>query len=229
MAIGRMFKKVSDLISSNIEDILDKAEDPLKMYNYLLNEAEEQAQEQKEAIGEVIKGVKMLEGDVTEAGRDVQKWARRVDLHEDNEQLQREAMEQQINAEKRRDELQAVVREHQSHLEMLKMQQYQLQEKIRDWRSKQKLVEVKVKAARASEGFVSPTTSFDTGRMQRTFDKLEDFADKADADIAAAAAMQELNEAPVTAEEKFQKQEVDDEVSRRLAARRSAKTEQTPV
>ena len=56
----KFFSRVSDIISANISDVLDRAEDPEKMVKLLIVEMEEHIEKAREGLSKAIAGEKQL-------------------------------------------------------------------------------------------------------------------------------------------------------------------------
>ncbi|MBD3182229.1 PspA/IM30 family protein, partial [Candidatus Poribacteria bacterium] len=81
---------------ANLNHILNKAEDPQKMFDLLLVEMRDNVQEVKEAVATAIFGVKKLEKEIADSAGKVEMWEERavLALKSDNEELARKALEQ---------------------------------------------------------------------------------------------------------------------------------------
>jgi phage shock protein A len=92
---------MSRLIRANINDMLDRAEDPEKMLNELLREMEGSIREARVQVANMIAQEKDLESDLQEAQRDGYEWGRRAELAvgSGKDDLAREALRRKRDAE----------------------------------------------------------------------------------------------------------------------------------
>src|SRR5262245_56112923 len=111
-----IFDRMGRVISSNVNSLLDKAEDPKKSIDLLLEEMKEQVRAGKKEIVEGLAAEKMLRKKVDELDVEVEKWERRAELalKADDEKLAREALVQKKRAVGERDRAEALRAEQRS-------------------------------------------------------------------------------------------------------------------
>lgn len=101
-----VFRRMSDIISSNVNSALDKMEDPKKMINLMIDKMEETSVSIRASIAEKLAAMTTLERQIREAEEAAGRWAERAKLalKKENDELAREAviekrkLEEQINA-----------------------------------------------------------------------------------------------------------------------------------
>jgi phage shock protein A len=93
--------RMSRLIRANINDLIDRAEDPEKMLNELLREMEVNIRDARMQVANMIAQEKELEADLQEAQRDSREWERRAELavSSGKDDLAREALRRRRDAE----------------------------------------------------------------------------------------------------------------------------------
>jgi phage shock protein A len=163
-----IFSKITDILNSNINAILDKAQDPVKMSKLMIQEMEDTLVEIKSSIAEVLADKKRIERSLaarTEKKKEYEAKAKlAVDKKKDD--LARKILEQivilegEINSLKSRDkELGVTVAEYRKDLTRLeeklaeaKQKQIQLYERFKAARIRKK-VEEKLYSAKTAGGF----------------------------------------------------------------------------
>ncbi len=137
-----VFTRFKDIVSSNINSMLDKAEDPEKMIRLMIHEMEETLVELKAGCASLMADRKRNEREGVEAGDKAGLWAGRAELavEKGREDLAREAL-----MEKRRwqDKLDALEMEQARFGELVEQAQAdiaQLEEKLQAAREKQRLL-----------------------------------------------------------------------------------------
>jgi phage shock protein A len=93
--------RMSRLIRANINDLIDRAEDPEKMLNELLREMETNIRDARMQVANMIAQEKELEADLKEAQRDSREWERRAEqaVTAGKDDLAREALRRRRDAE----------------------------------------------------------------------------------------------------------------------------------
>lgn len=93
--------RMSRLIRANINDLLDRAEDPEKMLNELLREMDSSISDARNQVANTIAQEKELEADLRSSQRDAREWERRAELAvgSGKDDLAREALRRKRDAE----------------------------------------------------------------------------------------------------------------------------------
>ena len=89
-----VFKRFSDIVSSNINSALDKMEDPKKMIALMIDQMEETAIDLRASIAEKSAALATLERQCAETGDSIARWSgrARLALEKGREDLAREAI-----------------------------------------------------------------------------------------------------------------------------------------
>lgn len=137
-----IFTRVRDIISSNINSMLDKAEDPEKLVKLIIREMEDTLVEVKASCAGAMASKKKAQRDLAEAQARAQEWAGKAQLAVDKgrEDLAREAL-----LEKRRytDRAEAIEKELEQSDHLITQYQQdivQLEEKLTSAREKQRIL-----------------------------------------------------------------------------------------
>ncbi len=135
-----IFSRLSDIINSNLNAILDRAEDPQKMIRLIIQEMEETLVEVRSSSARVIADKKEAQRRLQRLQNEATEWEKkaRLALEKDREDLARAALaEKQSLAEE-----QALVQQEfaalDDHMEQLSSEISQLQQKLNDAKAKQK-------------------------------------------------------------------------------------------
>jgi phage shock protein A len=78
-AVPNIFKRISDVITTNIHDILDRVEDPERMIKQVIREMEDNVAQAWKDIIEVSVSEKRLQEDLQHHARQSQEWLQRVE------------------------------------------------------------------------------------------------------------------------------------------------------
>jgi len=188
-----IFDRFKTVVSSNINDMISKAENPEKMLNQLVIDMNQQMIESKKSVAMAIADEKKLERDLLEQKRQSEEWERKavIAVKAGRDDLAKEALLRKQEAETYYLQLKPQWEAQKVSVEKLKDTLRQLQNKIDEASRKKNILVARAKRAEAQEKIqktlasVSGNTSaFDTfDRMAKKVDELEARAD-AQAELA---------------------------------------------
>ncbi|WP_440873865.1 phage shock protein PspA [Thalassotalea sp. PLHSN55] len=144
-----VFSRFSDIINSNINSLLDKAEDPTKMVRLIIQEMEDTLVEVRSSSAKMIADKKDLVRQSARFENDAQQWQEKAELalSKDREDLARAAL---LEKKKCEDSAQALAEElaHvEEHIAKLQDEITQLQDKLVDAKARQKAILLREKSA----------------------------------------------------------------------------------
>jgi len=188
-----IFDRFKTVVSSNINDMISKAENPEKMLNQLVIDMNQQKIESKRSAAMAIADEKKLERDLLEQKRQSEEWERKavIAVKAGRDDLAKEALLRKQEAETYYLQLKPQWEGQKASVEKLKDTLRQLQNKIDEASRKKNILLARAKRAEAQDKIqktlasVSGNTSaFDTfDRMAKKVDELEARAD-ANAELA---------------------------------------------
>ncbi|NLK21471.1 MAG: PspA/IM30 family protein [Epulopiscium sp.] len=178
-----IFSRMFTVIKSNINDLIDKAEDPEKMLDQLILEMQEQYTTAKSQIAQAMADEKKLEREYEEQVKLQGEWAQKAELA-----VQQQSDELAVKALKRKNEHQKLAEEYKVNLdsqqqvtEKLKTSLRELNNKIEEAKRKKDLLKARSKRAKAQESInktyseINDTSAFDTfARMESKIEAMED-------------------------------------------------------
>lgn len=182
-----IFDRFKTVISSNINDMISKAENPEKMLNQLVIDMNQQMIESKKAVAMAIADEKKIERELIEQKRIAEDWERKavIAVKAARDDLAKEALLRKQEAETYYLQLKPQWEAQKASVEKLKETLRQLQNKIDEASRKKNILVARAKRAEAQEKIqktlasVSGNTSaFDTfDRMAKKVDEMEARAD----------------------------------------------------
>ena len=144
-----VFSRFTDIINSNINNLLDKAEDPAKMVRLIIQEMEDTLVEVRSSSAKTLADKKDLARQINRFESDAAQWQEKAELalSKDREDLARAALMEKKksveNAGALADELSHV----DGHIAKLQSEISQLQDKLADAKSRQKAIIMREKTA----------------------------------------------------------------------------------
>lgn len=221
-----IWKKLEDVLRANVNDILDKASDPVKELGLRITDARDFRAKQVAIIGEAIMALKMIEDDLKQAESSVSYWTRKAaDKASKDDGVAKAALKQLIQQEKLAAGLKKSLEENGKVVEARKMELTQLDEKIAYLESQRHVVEVRVRTAQAGKGIHAPISAHGGPSVDEILGRVEDKVRRLEAEAGAAAEVAEIAQ-PQTAEGRFKEEELDEEVEKRLADLKAKKEQE---
>jgi len=174
-----IFSRFSDIINSNINALLDKAEDPEKMVRLIIQEMEDTLVEVRSTSAKTIAEKKDLQRVISRLQDEVNEWQAKAELalSKDRDDLARSAL---VERQKAADQAETVNRDIESldqHIAKLQDEVAQLQEKLADAKARQKAILMRQQTV-ASRLEVKKT--LDSSRIQDAMYKFERYEQKID-------------------------------------------------
>jgi phage shock protein A len=135
-----IFSRLSDIINSNLNSLLDRAEDPEKMIRLIIQEMEETLVEVRSSSARVIADKKDAERRLSRLKAEVNEWEAkaRLALEKEREDLARAAIAEKQSIEAEMDIVDKEFVSLDDHLVHLSEEVSQLQQKLNDAKAKQK-------------------------------------------------------------------------------------------
>jgi phage shock protein A len=208
-----LLERVSTLIRANLNDLVDKAENPEKMIKQVILDMENQLLQVKTQVAISIADQHVLENKLKEAENNERQWVRRAELAVDkrDDALARSALERSMSYKSTAESFRQQVEDQKTQVENLKSALLKLQQKLDEAKSKSDLLIAQHRRARA----LSKAT--DGGRTmgeQSNAASFERMKDKVRHSEAAAQASADLTADDV--EDQFAALEKQDEINRLL-------------
>lgn len=190
-----MFERLKTVISSNINSLISKAENPEKMLNQMIIDMNEQLIESKKAVAMAIADEKKLERDLMENKAKADEWEKKAMLavRAGRDDLAKEALLRKQEFEGYANQLAQQWEAQKQSVEKLKEALRQLQSKIEEANRKKNILIARAKRAEAQQR-INQTMSSLSGNKS-AFDTFERMERKVDEIEASAEAMKELDEA----------------------------------
>ncbi|TLU64846.1 phage shock protein PspA [Thalassotalea litorea] len=184
-----VFSRFTDIINSNINSLLDKAEDPEKMVRLIIQEMEDTLVEVRSSSAKTLADKKELTRQLAKMAADAQQWQQKAELalNKGREDLARAALIERKKCEEAKTSLSDELGHFDDHIVKLQDEISQLQEKLADAKARQKAIvmrgktassRLKVKSKLDSGKVDDALTRFD--RYERKIDDLEAQVDSYD-------------------------------------------------
>jgi phage shock protein A len=210
-----IFTRFRDIISSNINAMLDKAEDPEKLIRLMIREMEDTLVEIKTACAGVMAGGKKIKRQLGDLGARVQYWEEKAELavNKGRDDLAREALVEKRKFNRRMEILENDLTEHDLLIEQYQDDIRQLEEKLKSARDKQRMLVQRHIHAQKKMQAQEEMRRIDSSETVMKFDELENRIERmeAEADLVNYGKKTSL-------EEELERLSVDEEIENELQA-----------
>ena len=209
-----LLERVGTLVRANLNDLIDKAENPSKMIKQVILDMENQLLQVKTQVAISIADQHMLEKKEKEHDEKAADWLRKAELAVDRGQddLARAALERQKGSERTAESFRQQVADQRAQVATLKAALGKLEQKLGEALAKSETLLVQHRRARALGKASDARMAIGDGSTLRTFERMKD---KVARNEAVSQAKSEL--AGDNFDDRFTQLERDDEVDRLLA------------
>jgi len=216
-----IFTRFRDIVSSNINAMIDRAEDPEKLIKLMIREIEDTLVELKSSCAGVMASRKRVQQDLEKARIRMEHWAGRAEVavSRGRDDLAREALLERRRFTDVVDSLDGELKEHTALVSQYQEDIVQLEEKLQSSREKKRMLVQRHIHARNKRQAREEIRRVDNSATLARFDEFEDRIQRmeAEADLVNFGSRPSLDE-------KFESLAKDDEIERELAVLKSARS-----
>jgi phage shock protein A len=201
-----IFRRVSDILTANVNDMLDRAENPEKLIRQVIREMDEAVQAAKRNVAQVIAGQKKLEKELQTNKRLCEEWQRKAQqaVEMDRDDLARTALGRKREHENLVATLEQQHTSGQQSVDNLRQTLKGLEAKLADAKRRKMVLVARKKTAEAQMAAQGNLARGADSSKAGSFARFERFEEQVDDLEAEAQALQEINEAEATAEAEFE-------------------------
>lgn len=211
-----IFERLGDLIRSNVNDLLDRAEDPEKMVKQIIIDMEEQVRDVTQALGQAMGSEKQALRQLETAKKTSEDWENKAKmaLQAGNQELAKKALANKVANDKNIASFEASYNTISTQVAELRDKVSILRGKLEEARAKQNMLIARSKMADAQKTAASSLSGTDSSSA---FSKLEKMERKIEGKESEAAAFSEMAGDNTFVEDEFSKLESDSAVDAELA------------
>ena len=220
-----LFKRINDVIAANINDLVDRVEDPERMIKQIIREMEENIGNAKEGVIDALASEKRLKKELESHREQAAQWHARADkaLDANNESLAREALARKKEHDRIAESMEESWTSARNTTVRLKSQLQALEGKLDEAKRKKGGLVARKRMVNARDQMDRTLSSMDNVReMETSFGRMEDKVLDMEARLEAR---EELNEDHSQVEREFLDLEVDTEVEAELEAMKKRRAE----
>ncbi|MCP3704534.1 MAG: phage shock protein PspA [Alteromonas sp.] len=209
-----IFSRFTDIVNSNINALLDKAEDPEKMVRLIIQEMEDTLVEVRSASAKTLANKKEIVNQIAKYESDASDWEAKAELalSKDREDLARAALQEKKKSAEAAEALSKELAIVDEQISKLQDEIGQLQEKLADAKSRQKAIIMRQKTASSR---LEVKKTLDSTKVDNAMGRFEQYERKID-DLESQVEAYDLGKK--TLQDEFAELEARDKVEDELAA-----------
>src|SRR5580693_6845635 len=177
-----LLERVGTLLRANLNDILDRAEDPEKMLKQVVLDMENQLMQVKTQVAISLADLHLLERRRHENTKKGEEWMRKAELAVTKQQddLARVAIERSLASDRLAARFAEQMADHKAQVENLKSALVKLEGKLSEARAQSELLLAKHRRARAASHVADAHTNFEEQSVSLAWDRMNDKVNRAD-------------------------------------------------
>ena len=171
-----IFERISDLVKANINDLIDKAENPEKMVKQIIIDMEDQLRKATQGLGTAMGSCNQVKKQLATAQEQSNMWQAKAKtcLEQGNEDLARQALENKVKQDKMVAQYQEMVNSMEGQVNEIKTQVDVLKQKLEEARSKQAMLVARSRMADAKSQMAKTLGGMDSKSAFAKMDKMEE-------------------------------------------------------
>jgi phage shock protein A len=178
-----LMERVSTLLRANLNDLIDRAEDPAKMIRQVILDMENQLMQVKTQVAIAVADLHVLERKrIEDAGKE-ESWMRKADLAvtRKDDVLARAAIERALSCRQMMSAFDEQIADQKIQVENLKSAFTKLETKLAEAKTKADVLAARYRRSRAAGSAAGAQLKSDTGAVSTTFERMEDKVRRAEA------------------------------------------------
>jgi phage shock protein A len=211
-----IFQRISDLFKSNVNDLIDRAEDPEKMVKQIIIDMEEQVRDATQALGQAMGSEKQALKQLNAAKQSSADWEAKAKmaLQSGNQELAKKALANKVAVDNNIATFEQSYNTISTQVAELKDRVATLRSKLEEARTRQNMLIARAKMADAQKNVATSLSGTDT---TSAFSKLEKMERKVEGKESEAEAFAEMSGDTTFAKDEFKELETNNAVDEELA------------
>jgi phage shock protein A len=184
-----LFDRIGRVVKANINDLVNKAEDPEKILEQAIVDMQEDLVQLRQAVATAIATQKRSQKQYEQAQAEANTWQQRamLALQKGDEELARQALQRKKTNADTAETIKAQLDQQSSQVETLKRNLIGLESKISEAKTKKNMLKARAQAAKANEQLQNTIGSLNTSSAMSAFDRMEEKVLQMEARSQAAA------------------------------------------
>ena len=215
-----IFSRLSDLLKSNVNDLIDKAEDPEKMVKQIIIDMSQELNKCTQALGKAMAAERTAKNQYDTAAAKSADWEKKAKaaLTSGDEVLAKKALENKVKADKDTEQYKQMYETIHAQTDTVRDQVDTLKSKLQEAKSRQAMLIARSQMADTQKSIAKATGGFDPNSATDKFSRMEEkiMAKEAEAQAFTELAYENNKEGDETMQQ-FEQLETNSKVNDELA------------
>ncbi len=218
-----IFQRISDIFKSNVNDLIDRAEDPEKMVKQIILDMQKELNKSTQALGKAVASERMAEKQYKDAARKSADWEAKAKaaLASGNTDLAKRALQQKVKADEETANYQQMYETISDQTDAIREQVETLKAKLDEAKSRQSMLIARSQMADTQKSLAQSIGGIDTNSSFDKFSRMEEKVARKEAEAEAFSEIATSNGVSSNEMETFEQlqanQKVDTELQRLMA------------
>ena len=226
-----IFTRLSDLLKANINDLIDRAEDPEKMVKQIILDMQKELNKSTQALGKAVASEKMVEKQYNNAVATSANWEAKAKtaLASGDQELAKKALSYKVKADEEAANYKEMHETISEQTDAIRSQVEVLKSKLEEAKSRQAVLIASSQMAETQKNLAKSMGGFDASSSLDKFNRMEEKITRKEAE---AQAYREISGVDTSSQDEFEKLEQDSKVDaemQRLMAEMGAQAAETPA
>ena len=210
-----IYERISDLVRANINDLIDKAENPEKMVKQIIIDMEDQLRKSTQSLGTAMGSLNQVKKQLATAQEQSNMWQSKAKtcLEQGNEELAKQALDNKVKQDQMVAKYQEMSTSMEKQVNEIKSQVDILKAKLEEARSKQAMLVARSQMADAQTQMAKTLGNMDS---KSAFAKMEKMEQKIEQKEAQADALSDVSGIQESENDPFAKMEHDNAINEEL-------------
>ena len=218
-----IFQRISDIFKSNVNDLIDRAEDPEKMVKQIIIDMQKELNKSTQALGKAVASERMAEKQYKDAARKSADWEAKAKaaLAAGNTDLAKRALQEKVKADEETATYQQMYETISDQTDAIREQVETLKSKLDEAKSRQAMLIARSQMADTQKNLAQSLGGIDSSSSLEKFNRMEEKVARKEAEAEAFAEIAQSNGVSSDEMETFEQlqanQKVDNELQRLMA------------
>lgn len=202
-----IFQRIGDVLKSNINDLIDKAEDPEKMVKQIIIDMQQELNNSTQALGKAASSERLAKKQYDDAVRSASEWENRAKtaLTAGDEELAKKALENKVKYDKDAAAYSEMYNTISQQTETIRTQVEVLKSKLEEAKSRQAMLIARSQLAETQKNLAKSSGSFNSSSTSDKFNRMEEKIIQKEAEAQAFAEIAGQNNDDLESFEKLEK------------------------